>query len=78
MVELRVLESFHSLATGGGDLNLNAFVSATAMTGLVAGTNGLVLTKIDDSACSKLSALTDLTLGTKALALGSTLGADGG
>lgn len=57
-------------------IGTNAFVSATAMTGLVAGTNGLVLTKIDDSACSKLSALTDLTLGTKALALGSTLGAD--
>lgn len=56
-------------------IGTNAFASATAMTGLVAGTNGLVLTKIDDTACAGLSSLTDLTLGTKNLTLGSKLGA---
>ena len=56
-------------------IGTNAFVLAKGMTGLVAGTNGLVLTKIDDTACTGLSSLTDLTLGTKNLTLGSRLGA---
>ena len=52
----------------------NAFNCAVAMTGLVLGTNGLVLTSIADSAFSGAKALTDLTLGAKRLTLGSTLG----
>ena len=45
------------------------------MTGLVLGTNGLSLTSIGDTAFKRTTSLKMLTLGTRGLTLGSTLGA---
>lgn len=56
-------------------IGTNAFYSTRRMTGLVLGTNGLTLTKIDDTALATQTVLTDLAIGTKNLTLGSKLGA---
>ncbi|HPS08745.1 MAG TPA: leucine-rich repeat protein [Kiritimatiellia bacterium] len=56
-------------------VGMNAFVRLTKVTGLVLGTNGLSLTSIDDAAFKGTTSLKTLTLGTRRLTLGSTLGA---
>jgi len=52
----------------------NAFIKLTGAQGLVLGTNGLTLKTLGDKACSGMTALTNLTIGTKSLTLGSVLG----
>jgi len=53
----------------------NAFVQLKSAQGLVLGTNGLKLKTLDEFACSGMSALTNLEIGAKSLALGGKLAA---
>jgi len=57
------------------EVGTNACLHLAKVQGFVAGTNGLVLTKLDDKACAGLTSITNLVLGTRNLTLGSTLGA---
>jgi len=52
----------------------NAFVSLKMTQGLVLGTNGLTLKKMDEFACTGMAALTNVAFGTKGLTLGGKLG----